>query len=186
MSRKSINKTTWVKNNASRIRDMASDLVRVLRTTPHFNDWATTDVTFERPDMAQRLPIAEGEINNAINEANRNHIRVEVSQSSKITYLRAPPRSEHDWSHNRSRRRRRNAHQDWPPPTQAPTGALPQDIQPPTDQVTHVRNCCAHGHGCPMGGLKGTARQPGEISTFPSKDNATIPLQTHQARLNRS
>ena len=94
-------------NNTARIRDIARDMVRGIRTTPHFNDWAAAGVTFSHRDMAQNLPIEEEEIDDAINAENRRQIRIGVFQASNITYFRAPPRKERDQSHNRPRHQRR-------------------------------------------------------------------------------
>ena len=184
------------RNRASRIRDISSDLVRVLRTTPHFGDWAETGVAFPHPIMARRLAIAEEEINDATNEENRQQIRHEVSLSSTITYFRAPPRTDHDQSPKRPRRRRRGGNQDWAPrrPTyQELAGAPPQDIQTPTDKriafataenmVTEASSDLGGGGGESWQSEKVAmlCRRGDDLSATPPKHQ-----RTHQPRRNRS
>lgn len=62
-------------NEEARIRDIARQLARALRTAAELNEWITNDVLLARRTMPQFMPVAEQEFQGAICEGNQGDAR---------------------------------------------------------------------------------------------------------------
>ena len=96
------------------------------------------------------------------NHGGRTQLGGEQRKPKSRTYRCQRGIAHHLFPSNNKRRRRRNAHPHtaqtprYRPglatPYREPTGTIPQIPQTTTtDDVTHIRNCCVHGHGRPQG-----------------------------------
>ena len=75
-----------------RTSDLARRLVRTIRTSQAPHVWARRSVILAHNTMIEHMPMPEGELNNALLEANREIRRIQKRQIEGITYLRAQPR----------------------------------------------------------------------------------------------
>ena len=99
----------------ARIREMARDMVQVLRTSLHFNTWTAAGNVFAHSYMTRHRPIAADELYDTAQVGKRDAIRIQNGHAADNIYFRAPLRAAEDRSDRRPKRRRINPDQNWQP-----------------------------------------------------------------------
>ena len=80
------NRTT----HEARVRNIANDFVRILRTPLHFDAWAAIEEIYARPYMEMNRPVDETDLYDTLRMANEDNAQVEFGYAAGNIYCRAP------------------------------------------------------------------------------------------------